>query len=365
MAPHEIKKHPLISVCIPSYNRPDYLRDLLETIAEQSFHDYEVVVCDDDSPLTKEIENVVADIQENNQGQVFRYIRNNKTLGYDGNFRGLLSHAKGKYCVYMGDDDLLCSEALSRIASVINKNPDIGVIIRSWARAERESKVVVEDFRYFAGDRLFEPGRRTVATLFRRSVQIAGYTINRKYALEHATSKLDGTLLYQLYLSGVVTYTHRAYYISDRIAIMRKDANQKPTHFFGNAEVERKRFKPGKLSTDISLNFVTGMVEVAKFVSDFHKDKDLYDDLLRDMGNYSYPLLSVQRDKTIKEFVKYFMALRSLDLGRNPFFYFYFLFLLFLGRRLSGKIIIWVKNIVGKTPALGNLYEGIAISSSD
>lgn len=352
------KNSPLISVCIPAYNRPGYTRDLLVTIAEQDFDDYEVIVCEDNSPLTKEVEAVVSEIQGIYRKRTFRFIRNEKTLGYDGNFRGLLNHARGEYCVYMGDDDLLCHGALRRIANVIHQNPGVGVIIRSWARAERESKEILEYFRYFEGDRYFKPGRQTITTLYRRSVQIAGYTINRKYAAEYGTDRFDGTLLYQLYLTGMVAYTHGGYYVSDCIAIMRKDADQKPTHFFGNAEPERHRFKPGERSIDNSINFIKGMLEIASFISGYHKNVELYNDIVKDIDNYSFPIMSVQRKNSIFQFVKYIYILRGLGLGRTIFFYIYSIGLLVLGVRNSVRFIILLKKFFGATPLIGTLSPG-------
>lgn len=356
------EKSPLISVCIPAYNRPGYTRDLLETIAVQDFEDYEVIVCEDNSPLTKEVEAVVSEMQQRYPARTFRFIRNEKTLGYDGNFRGLLSHARGEYCVYMGDDDLLCPGALKRIADVIAQNPGVGVIIRSWAKAERETKEILEEFRYFDGDRYFAPGRSTVATLYRRSVQIAGYTINRRYAEQFATNQFDGTLLYQLYLTGMVAYAHGGYYISDRIAIMRKDANQKPTHFFGNAEAEKGRFRPGELSADISVNFVEGMIRIADYLAEHYRDPQLRRELIRDIDNYSYPILSVQRDKPVGVFVSYFWTLRKLGLGHGLFFYVYFIALLLFGRKLTGKLIVLIKKTMGRTPVIGRLDQGKPIN---
>ncbi len=353
-----------LSVCIPSFNRPGYLKDLLQSIALQDYANFEVVVCDDASPLTQDIEKVVAGFTKNYPDKRFRFIRNPQTLGYDGNFRGLIEHAKGDYCVYMGDDDLLCPGALSRIACVVHENPGIGVILRSWAMAERETKKVIEEFRYFDGDRLFEPGIKSIKTLFRRSVAIAGYTINRKLAAQAGTERFDGTLLYQLYLTGIVAYNHGGYYISDRIAIMRKDQNQKPTHFFGTAEVEKKRFKPGKLPMDASLNFVEGMVEIAEYLSRYHHDEGVYKALMTDLANYSYPLLSVQRDNGFIPFIRYFNTLRKLGVGTTYFYYLYFFALLLFGRKACTKLIVKIKKMLGRTPALGDLYSGKSIETS-
>lgn len=355
-------KNPFLSVCIPAYNRPEYLKDLLVTIGQQDYDNYEVVITDDNSPRHVEIKAVVDELQEQFPGTVFRYIRNEKTLGYDGNFRSLVTHAKGDFCVYMGDDDLLCEGALKRIAEVIRQHPDIGVIIRSWARAERDTLKIIENYRYFDGHRLFPPGARTVATLFRRSVQIAGYTINRNEAVKYGTDRFDGTLLYQLYLTGMVSYTNGGYYLPDLIAIMRKDPDLKPTHFFGNAEAEKGRFVPGMLTTDTSLNFVGGMIEIARYLSDFYHDENLYKQLMKDLGNYSYPLLFVQRDKPLKEYVGYFRKLKNMGFQGNPYIYLYFIILLLLGRRLSSNLIVLIKKVLGKTPSIGGLYEGESVS---
>ena len=50
---------PLISLCIPAYNRPEYLSDLLSTIVNQDFKDFEVVVSEDNSPKSLEFYNFI------------------------------------------------------------------------------------------------------------------------------------------------------------------------------------------------------------------------------------------------------------------------------------------------------------------
>jgi len=364
MTEHTSVSNIFLSVCIPSYNRPSYLGDLLETVTQQNYKNYEIVICDDNSPLKNEIKNVILNKENKYPSCIFRFIQNTKTLGYDGNFRKLIKNARGDYCVFMGDDDLLCPGALRRIASVAKENPGIGVIIRAWASAERESKVVIEEHNYFDGDRFFDPGRLAVSTLFRRSVAIAGYTINRRMANKAATDRFDGTLLYQSYLTGLVAYSCGGYYISDRIAIMLEDPGQK-AHFFGNAEVEKDKYKPGTLSTNNSLNFVNGMVEIAKYLANYHTDNRLYEEIINDIGNYSYPILSIQRNKPIPEFIRYFNSLRKVGFSRNPYLYLYFFILLLLGRNLSGKLIVFIKHILGRAPVIGKLNTGKLVRKSN
>ncbi len=54
---------PFFSVIIPTYNRLPYLLEALESVARQSFRDYEVIVVDDGSTdgTAKEVERIIAD----------------------------------------------------------------------------------------------------------------------------------------------------------------------------------------------------------------------------------------------------------------------------------------------------------------
>jgi len=354
----KVLSKPLISVCIPSFNRPDFIDDLLETIVRQDFTDYEIVVSEDDSPKTIEVETVVTKYVNNYPDISIRFIRNEETLGYDGNFRSLLNISHGIYCVFMGDDDLLNPGALSKISKVINANKNLGVILRTWARAKRESKEVIEVHKYFDSDRLFKKGVDSISTLFRRSVAIAGYTVNRELAIKYNTDKFDGTLLYQLYITGVVTSVADGFYIADTIATMRKDEDLNPTHFFGTAKAEQGLFEPGKLGIENSVNFVRGMVEIAKYLDKSLNIPGLYKKIRSDIGNYSYPILSLHVNKRIKVFYVYYRKLSKLGLGHNLLFHVYFFALLIFKRKGCDWIIRNIKSSLNRTPFIGGLHQG-------
>ena len=363
---NKMPRNPLISVCIPSYNRPEYISDLIQTILDQDFDDYELIISEDNSPKTKDVESVVTRMAKKYPTKNIRFIRHPETLGYDGNFRSLIEASNGDFCVFMGDDDLLCDGALNKIATVIKNNKELGVILRCWARADRETKEIIERYKYFEGDRTFHAGNDTVVTLFRRSVAIAGYTVNRRLAKKYSTEHFDGSLLYQLYLSGMILDEAPAYYISDLIAIMRKDPDQKPTHFFGTAKAEKGKFNSGELDTNNSLNFVKGMISIAKYLEHQPKKRQgIFRRILRDIGNYSYPLLAPQYGQPKIKFVSYYLSLAKLGLWNNLYFHAYFYALLFIGRRRCERLIIFAKRRLGRTPLLGSLYTGAEVLPKD
>lgn len=352
-------KKPLISVCIPSYNRPEFMADLLDSIVSQDFDNFEVLISEDNSPKTFEIETIVKKYKNKFTSIPIYFFRNKQTLGYDGNFRKLIDLSHGEYCVYMGDDDLMCESSLLRISKVINKfHP--GVIIRSWARADRDTKKILETYRYFNEDKIFEAGIDGIVTMYRRSVAIAGYTVNRKLAKQHSTNQFDGTLLYQLYLTGMIISRNSGYYISDLTAIMRKDSSQSPTHFFGTSKAEKGKFKPGELKGSQSLNFIDGMMEIANFLEKKLAIPHLYKKIMKDMGNYSYPLLTVQSSKSAKLFFKYYLSLARKGFWKNIYFHLYYLSLAIFGLNRCTKIILFIKKYLKHTPVLGSISKGRA-----
>jgi abequosyltransferase len=351
------KEKPLISVCIPAFNRPEFMSDLLDSIVSQNYCNFEILISEDNSPKSFEVEEVVNSYINEYTNIKITFTRNSETMGYDGNFRHLIDISNGQYCVFMGDDDLLCEGALLKIAKVIDEfNP--GVILRSWARANRETKTVEEIFRYFDSDRLFKAGKDGIVTMYRRSVAIAGYTVKRDLAKKYSTERFDGTLLYQLYLTGMILSENDGYYISNLVAIMRKDSNQSPTHFFGTAKAERDRFKPGELKESQSLIFIDGMIEIANYLEDELKIPNLNKGIIKDMANYSYPLLSVQSRKPFWSFFRYYILLNKKGFWKNIYFHIYYLALAILGVNYCTKVILWIKNYLNYTPTLGKISRG-------
>ena len=105
------------SILIPAYNRPEELENLIDSIINQSFNNYEILVSDDCSPKkiqTKNISKKYIDRQE------VRFFFQEQNLGERKNKNFLISKASGKYIILIGDDDLLNDESLSLLFNHIN-----------------------------------------------------------------------------------------------------------------------------------------------------------------------------------------------------------------------------------------------------
>ena len=336
------------SICIPAFNRPRELSDLLNSIASEPPADWEIVVSEDCSPKGAEIADVARRFAQDHELLNVRCLTTPANLGYDGNLRFLIDHADGRYCVFMGDDDLWCAGALQQLTRVTEANPCVGVILRAWQTVSKTTGEVLDVHRYFPGDRLFKPGPETVAAFFRRSVFISGLAVRTDAARAIRTSDFDGTLLYQLHLVANILMTMPGYYLSQMIAIRRAGGE----HYFGSSASERERFVPRQLTPEQSLNFVRGLFAIAGSIETAHGAH--VGQLIRsDIARYSYPLLAIQaRISNRSSFQRYAMALSELGLGKYLSFRLYRAALSVAGFRICDSIISVLKRLFGSTPVI-------------
>ncbi len=109
---------PLLSICIPTFNRAPFLAELLETLLPQlPALGEQVELLLSDNASTDNTPQVVASFQQ--RGLRIRSIRNPENLGADGNFLQCLSLATGRYLWLLGDDDLPTPHAVPQLVSLL------------------------------------------------------------------------------------------------------------------------------------------------------------------------------------------------------------------------------------------------------
>lgn len=94
--------HPLVSVGIPTYNRPAGLRRTLDCITRQTYANLEILVSDNCSP-SGETEEVVRAFQRHDPR--VRYFRQTENIGLEANFKFVLEKASGPFFLWAADDD--------------------------------------------------------------------------------------------------------------------------------------------------------------------------------------------------------------------------------------------------------------------
>lgn len=119
---------PTLSICIPTFNRLHYLREMLETLLPQAeFNGVEVCVSDNHSnDGTVEFLIGISHVYP-----CLRYTINPQNIGLDKNMLAVISMGIGQYIYPIGDDDLLPEGSLSKILFEINKGGDV-LILNGW-----------------------------------------------------------------------------------------------------------------------------------------------------------------------------------------------------------------------------------------
>lgn len=108
---------PFFSIIFTAYNRPALAVNTLQSIAAQTFRDFELIYVNDGGEPQEALLGIVADALP-----AYTYVR--KPNGGVGSARNLaLRIARGQYIVYIDDDDLMYPQHLARLYEEIGKHP--------------------------------------------------------------------------------------------------------------------------------------------------------------------------------------------------------------------------------------------------
>jgi len=114
---------PRFSVIVPVYNVQDYLAQCLDSLLEQSFTDFEVLVIDDVSPDNSL---QIARTYEKKEPRRFRLLCHSVNKGLGGARNTGIDAATGEYLLFLDSDDYLVPDALQKIDAMLQKtNADI------------------------------------------------------------------------------------------------------------------------------------------------------------------------------------------------------------------------------------------------
>jgi abequosyltransferase len=342
-----------ISICIPSYNRAEFLAPLLNSIYEQSYaktnDDFEVIICEDVSPQREQIIFEYNKFIESNNVKNLRLVLNEENLGYDKNLRNCISQAQGKFCMIMGNDDLLNAGALDTVVCVLKSNPDIVLATRAYAWFKDDPEKLCDTVRHLPESKLFDPGLDAIRFFFRRVGVISGFIVNAKKACDIATDRFDGHLYYQMYLAGMLLTQGQGYYFSDVITLSRD--SEAPD--FGNAKTEKGVFTPGGYKPEGRIHMVQGLLDIARYIETQSAIPDVANQIKRDLANYFYTYIRDQLNLPIGQYVSMVNCFRKMGFNDQCLFYVHVFLGYVLKRRGYDYLIYLIRRVIGGSPRIG------------
>lgn len=113
----------LVSIIMPVYNAAEYIKQSLDSIVDQSYKNYELIIIDDASE-----DNSLVIINEfiKEQPQIkVKIINNNYNQGQSKGYNEGLKHSSGKYVCYLAADDTYKSDFIMLMVSKIDCGFDL------------------------------------------------------------------------------------------------------------------------------------------------------------------------------------------------------------------------------------------------
>lgn len=247
------------SVIIPVYNRPKEVDELLQTLTEQSYQNFETLIIEDGSE--DRCEQVVKKYEE--QLDIRYYYKENSGQGFSRNFG--FDRAKGDYFIVFDSDCLIPSHYFETVKNYLEVHrfdafggPD----------REHQSFTPIQKAISYAMTSPFTTGgirgnESHAGTFHPRSFnmgisrevyeQTGGYKITRM----GEDIEFSIRIIKQDFTTGLIP---NAYVFHKRRTSLSKFFNQ--LHFFGRARININRFHPGeiKLIHTLPSIFVLGMI---------------------------------------------------------------------------------------------------------
>lgn len=122
----------MVSVIIPYYNRPEKLRRCLDSVLNQTYQNFEIIIIDDCSrePLHSYTDSRI------------KIFRNHKNLGPGLSRNVGIDNAKGKFLAFLDCDDYWHADFLNTILHKFNSRPDLSMIYANCQLVGKNNELI-------------------------------------------------------------------------------------------------------------------------------------------------------------------------------------------------------------------------------
>ena len=189
------RQHPVLSICIPTYNRLPYLGELIVSLLPQidavPEGAVELVVSDNVST------DGTADYLRSIHRDYLRWWTNETNIGGDRNFLKCIQEAKGDYVWLVGDDDLVASDAVARVLRCVeDRHP--GLLIADISSCPLSGSGEYVDYR----DYLARECSRTADAALRHTLISSNVFLRSSFDMDLAVRSLRTQYAHMFGLTG-------------------------------------------------------------------------------------------------------------------------------------------------------------------
>ncbi|KAB8334631.1 glycosyltransferase family 2 protein [Scytonema tolypothrichoides VB-61278] len=233
-------QEPLVSVIIPTYNRPEYLKQAIESAVKQTYRNIEIIVSDNCSA-----ENPQSLVESFGDSRI-RFFRQPTNVGMFVNQMNTFKMAQGKYVASLHDDDMWNEEFLEKLVPPLEENPD--VILAFCDQYIIDAQGIIDDVGTEENSKAY---KRTILekgvhqpffeiAVIDKSIPTAGACVIRKEFVDWDKIPPEVGGMWDLYLSYLCSRSgHGAYYYPEKLTRYRAH-EQTDTNRSGSLDAQAK-----------------------------------------------------------------------------------------------------------------------------
>ncbi len=134
---------PLVTIMMPTRNRGHFILDAIQSLLNQSYTNWELIILDDNSEDdTEEIVKLVSDFDNR-----IRYIKSksNNILGRIKARNRILELSRGELVGHLDDDDFLRYDAIEKIVTEFVSNTNLALVYSDFIEVDEDKNIIRED----------------------------------------------------------------------------------------------------------------------------------------------------------------------------------------------------------------------------
>lgn len=210
------KQKNLISIIMGIYNCADTLDEAIQSIIAQTYHDWQLIMCDDAS---SDHTYQVAEKYVKKYPGKFKLIKNQENMGLNYTLNHCLKYADGEYIARMDGDDISESKRLEKEVQFLKSHPDYAIVSTQMEYFDEEGIFGKSSGKCIPqlSDLIKGTPHCHAPCMVRREayVQVGGYSIDKRLLRVE-----DYHLWIKMYAKG-----YRGYNLPEPLYRMRDDRN--------------------------------------------------------------------------------------------------------------------------------------------
>lgn len=217
---------PLVSFCVPTYNRGRYLESLLFSMTEHLAefpYEYEVFISDNASD-----DDTQAIVDRYRSQLPIRYVRQEENRGGRANYQYMMVNALGRYVIYVADDDGVIGRRVTQVIAQMEANPDVGIAYAPWKLLDLVADEDLGQFYEQDRDVRIERGdqRGLLDTLLRYSIFPEIYVCRRELLLR---------VMPRIHMQAYYAFVHASEFVQHApVLFLAEPYYVSPTNYFAD-----------------------------------------------------------------------------------------------------------------------------------